>query len=190
MSVMQQYIDQQAAKPPARTVRDYTDEEIHHGLVALVACAGSPLAASKLLAERHIDISQSTLSSWKRTRSDELDALREEWAPKLEAEMIRHLRETAVYAAEVERKAVEAAERRLDENKDVNPHQTAVSMAKVKATATDKLQLLLGRPQTITEHRTVEELTRSLVALNVIELVIDEPVKEPEAMTLVCADDE
>jgi hypothetical protein len=177
MSVMLKYIEEQAARNAVAPVapRDYSEDERRNGLMALVACAGSAINAHRMLKEQNVEIPQSTLQAWKKSRSDEYDALREEWAPKLEAEMVRQYRETIIYAAEVERKAIEAAEKRLDEGKDINPAQTAANMSKVKSSSTDKLQLLLGRPQHITEHRTVEELTRSLVALNVIELVSDDP---------------
>lgn len=176
MSVMERYIAEQNKKPPAPLQRTYTEGEKRNGLMALVAAAGSPKRAHELLKGQGIEIPAETLRSWRNKRSEEYDSLREEWAPKLEAEMVREYRETAIYAAQVERKAIEAAEKRLDEGKDVNPHQTAVAMAKSRATATDKLQLLLGRPQHITEHRTVEELTRSLVGLGVVEVVSEAEV--------------
>lgn len=150
--------------------REYTDEERHEGMLALAACAGSSRRASAVLAEHGIEISEGTLRAWGRKHRDEYDRLREQFAPKMEQELVRIARETAVYAAEVERKAIELAERKLDNGTDYDPAKTAVAMSRVKATAIDRLFTLTGRPQTIVAHRRAEELVRSLASLGVIEL--------------------
>jgi len=163
---------------PARK-REYTEAERREGLVALVVCAGSSRRASALLSEHRIDIPEGTLRAWMRKMPDEYDRLREEWAPRLEGEMVRALRETALEAARVERKAIELAERKLDNGTDYDPAKTAVAMSRIKATATDRLLTLTGRPQTIVEHRRAEEIMRSLAAKGVIELAPEDVVELP-----------
>ena len=103
-------------------------------------------------------------------RREEYDELRERYAPQLEAEVVRQLRETAIYAGVVQRKAIEAAEERLDARKDIAPAQTAAALAKVSSSATEKLLALTGRPTQITEHRTLEEIVRPLIAQGVLQL--------------------
>ncbi len=148
----------------------YTDEQQTRGLLALVACAGSASAAAQALEQQGHPIPVSTLRTWTATRRDELDGLRDRYAPQLEEEIVRQLRDLALYAPRVQRKAIELAEERLDAGKDINPAQTAASLAKVAANATDKLLALTGRPTQITEHRSVEEITRGLVAAGVLVL--------------------
>ena len=167
MSVMQQ-------------AKSYSDEDKQRALRVMVACGGSAKHASELLTEAGLEVGAATLRSWKRYLREDYDRLREELAPQLEAEMVRVMRETAMRAAEVERKAIDLAERRLDGGQDYDPARTAVSMSRIKATATDRLLTLTGRPQSIVEHRRAEEILRSLHAKGVIELAPEDVQELPE----------
>lgn len=151
-------------------MKQYTLAEQTRGLMALVACAGSVTAAARALEQQGCPIPAATLRSWMQTRRDEYDELREHHAQQLEDEAKRQLRETMVLAGAVQRKAIELAEERLDQRKDIAPAQTAAALAKVAASAADKLLALTGRPTQITEHRTLEEIVRPLVASGVLEL--------------------
>jgi hypothetical protein len=179
MSVMNQYVERREAESAPEVPREFTDDERREGLLAMVACAGSARRAHELLAEHNLDVPMNTLASWKRRYVGQYDELREEYAPKIEQALVRSLRETAVFAAEVERKAIEEAERRLDEKKDMNPAGTAANLSKVKASAVDRLLTLTGRPQAITEHRSYNELVRSLASRGVIDLPSSEVQELP-----------
>ena len=170
------------AAPPAQ--RRYTDEERRTGLMALAACAGNSRRACAVLAERGVEVPDGTLRAWRRRSEQEYESLRQEIAPRLEAELVSLARETAIYAARVEWKAIEKAEARIDGGQDYDPAKTAVAMSRIKATAIDRLFTLTGRPATIVEHRRAEELVRSLASLGVIELApedVEEVSDTPEA---------
>jgi len=167
-----------SATPPAQ--RRYTDEEKHTGLMALAACAGNSRRAVAILAERGIAVPDGTLRAWRRRSEQEYESLRQEIAPRLESELISLARETAIYASQVEWKAIEKAEARIDGGQDYDPAKTAVAMSRIKATAIDRLFTLTGRPATIVEHRRAEELVRSLASLGVIELAPEDVQEIPE----------
>ena len=185
MSVMQQYVaEQPAGVVPVERKREYSEDERHEGLLALAACAGSSRRAVAILAERGVEIPEGTLRAWRSRMEDEYERLREEIAPKLEQELVRLARETAIYAAEVERKAIDQAEARLDSGKDIDPAKTAVAMSRIKATAIDRLFTLTGRPQTIIEHRRAEEMIRSLASLGVIEIAPEDVQEIPDGRAI------
>jgi hypothetical protein len=150
--------------------REYTDDERTQGLMALAACAGSPHRASKVLADHGLEIPENALHGWRRRYADEYRRFRDEFASKLERELVDLSRETAIQAALVERKAIERAEARIEGGQDYDPAKTAVAMSRIKATAIDRLFTLTGRPQTIVEHRRAEEIMRSLASLGVITI--------------------
>lgn len=153
------------------TPRDYTLAEIQAGLISLAAHAGNAGPASRALAEQGIAIPVSTLRTWLRTRREEYDEIREKYGDQLEAEIARSLRESIAYTTRVAMKAVAVAEERLDLRKDINPAQTAASLARVVGTNTDKLLALTGRPTVITEHRSAEEILRPLIERGVLSTV-------------------
>lgn len=186
MSVMQREIELHEARKAAQAAglpakREFSDEDKQRALAIMVACGGSAQRASALLAEDGLEVGAATLRSWKRYMRDDYERLRAEMAPRLEAELVHVMRETAIEAARVERKAIELAERKLDNGTDYDPAKTAVSMSRIKATATDRLLTLTGRPQSIVEHRRAEEIMRSLAAKGVIELAPEDVEEIPDA---------
>lgn len=150
--------------------KDYTLEQERTGLLALVMWAGNADAAARALSGGDTPIPAATLEDWKKSKADEYNRLRDRYASQLEDELVRQLRETAMEGVAVMRQAIAHARRRLDEGKDIYPHQTAAGMAKTVSTATDKLLVLTGRPSQISDQRSFEQILRSLAGKRVIQL--------------------
>lgn len=172
MSIMQKTIEEYERKRAVSVDRrQFSHEEKRQMLALMVACGGSATRASEMLREQGVDVGPATLRSWKRYMRDDYERIHADLAPKLEKQIETALRETAMRAAEVERKAIDQAEQKLERGTDYDPAKTAVNMAKIKASALDRLLTITGRPAAIIEHRTPEQLVRSLVAQRVLEIV-------------------
>ena len=144
--------------------------------MTLAAWAGNVTQAHRTLLEEGLDIPPSTLKSWIRggPHQEEYERIREETKNDLEQFQIRQLRQVAIRSTDVQMLAIEKAEAALEANQDRQPAQTAANLSKVTQVATDKLQLLTGKPTSITDHRDATEILRGLVARGVLKLA-DEP---------------
>lgn len=150
--------------------RTWTPEEKTRGLLALVMWLGNVELAAEALREQGVSISAPTLTRWKRTEAAEYNRLRDKHAPDLEEELIRRLRETALKGIVVVDEAIDRARERLEQNKDIYPHQTAANIAKTVGSVTEKMLVLTGRPAQITDHRTPDQIAKSLAAAGVLKL--------------------
>lgn len=156
-----------------------SQEDITTGLMALVAWAGNPTAASKALkSEGKLDITPQTLNSWAKERYPEQYAeLRERFSEQMERELAHEYRNAARRAVEVQLLGLEKAAEKLDQNRDQDPSRTAANAATVADKMTGKLLALTGRPTSIREDRNIEQILRSLAAKGVIQ-VPDADVQE------------
>lgn len=155
-------------------VSKVTPEPEHEemALKALIAFAGSPSAASEALrAQYGITASPEELARMRdHTHAERYAALQESYAPDIEQAMVRELRELARAAMMGERLGIEKALTALPNMPPVPAAQIALNLSKIKQTNIDKLLALTGRPTTITESRSAEDLIRALVAKNILEV--------------------
>jgi len=149
--------------------REYTQEQITTGLLAVVAWAGNHSAASRDLKARGLNISPPTLRRWTHEQCfAEFARLRDEHAPEIEAQLAHQFRDVAALSVRVQILALEKAEARLKAGDDIEPARTASFAARTGQTAIDKLMTLTNRPQRIVETRDVNEVLRSLSARKII----------------------
>lgn len=146
------------------TPRDYTLAEQQAGLIALAAHAGQAGPASRALKGQGVDIGESTLRSWKDSKRKEYDELRERYGRHLEQEIVRSMREAVAYTQGVILKAVVAAEKRLDDGRDIDPSKTAAALSRVVGTEADKLLAFTGRPINPTSDRSPDQIIAALKA--------------------------
>jgi len=139
-------------------------------LLALVACGGDASAAEQSLKAQGVVVTARELHDLMSARRKEYDHLRDQFAPQVEEEIVRQLRERALRATNLIDKAITLAEKRIDEGRDTDPGRTAASMSKVVATNIEKVLALTGRPTQITETRSALQIVRGLAAQGVIEL--------------------
>lgn len=156
----------------------YTPAQVDQGLLALILY-GSAVKASEALKAAGKRIPEQTLRDWRHKHADRLAELHDQYAPQLEAEMIRQQRAIALAAQTVAFQAVEQTAQDLADGTVKDASSAAKNLQTTAAIATDKFLALTGRPSTITEHRSVDELTRKLEQLGVIEATATE---EPLAL--------
>ena len=149
-----------------------TEADITTGLMAMIAWGGNALAASRSLkAQGKMNIAAPTLTSWAKERYPQrYQELREKYAPQLEAQLAHEFRDVAMLAVEVERLALEKAKTRLKAGDDMDPSRTAANSATVADKMSSKLLALTGRPTSIREDRSAEEIIRRLVQSGIIAL--------------------
>ena len=170
--------------------KDYTEQEIDAALRAYVICSGHRDRASKLLSEEGMEISPKTLYYWANTsRVEQYERLRQEIAPRIQAQMADTHQALAQSAADIEAQAVGRLRERLNsgdmEDRDlINLHKNAAIAGAVHV---DKAQLLNDRPTQIIQ-RDASEVLRALKAKGVpiaevidAEVVEDDPVGEIES---------
>lgn len=158
--------------------RDYTDQEINAGLTAMAICSGHRERAHKLLKAEGITVPATTLSDWtKRSRQDQYERIRQEIAPKIQAQMADTQQALAQDAAELEAKALIMLHQQMDsgalEAKDAaNIYKNAGIIGAVHV---DKAQLLNERPTQIVQ-RDLSETLRELkgIGLEIQAEVISE----------------
>jgi len=135
-------------------------------LLVLAACGGSPSRASKMLREEGIDISPQTLRAWReRKYAERYMELMQQHAPQIEAMMVTTLRESVLRGAQVYVGVVAELEQKLlsGELAEASPQQLArmlADLSRATAGSLDRMLTLTGRPQSITERRSIDELLR------------------------------
>jgi hypothetical protein len=144
----------QTRKPGTR----YTQAEIDKGLTLIAHCAGSAQHASEMSG-----IPMQTLYDWKTKHHVELyRQIQEREGPKLEALAVNQAREIIVQAAELEKDLItQLAEQRYN----LKAGEIAGALRNVTTTrgiSVDKVLQLTGRPTVVTEHRSGDDILRSL----------------------------
>jgi hypothetical protein len=103
---------------------------------------------------------------------DEFAAMRRELAPVLEASLADEMLENARYATLVERAAIESVEKRLARGLEKDPATVARNLSMIRTQSIDKRLALQGRPTTIAENRSVDDLVRALEGLGVAKQTV------------------
>ncbi len=159
-------------------------EDVTAGLMAVIGSATFREAEQTLKAEGR-DIHESTLRRWcKEDHAVRFEKMREEWGPKIEAQLASNLLDNARLAAATERLAIERAKTSLEDGSAREPAKMARDISQVKAQAIDKRLALQGRPTQITEKRDVNEIVRALVGMRVLQVASLEQVPDATAASL------
>lgn len=162
----------------------YAEEEVIAGMLAVIAHTSYPDAVRALNADGR-EISEETLRRWcKETKTVQFEKLREEWGGKIEAQLANNFLDNARFAAQVERQALEAVKKSLDNNTAREPAKIARDLSQVKSQSVDKRLALQGRPTQITERRDLNEIVRALVGMKVAVIEEAEAVPDATAATL------
>jgi hypothetical protein len=149
----------------------YTDQTGHQQALVAIACFPDLKQAKQYMSEQGYDLSIPALETIRRNKGPELEKVREEVAPKLEASLANDMLDNARIATEVERLAIERTKTLLAEGRIADPSRVARDLSQIKTQSIDKRLALQGRPTQITEHRDVSELVNALVGMKVAEVV-------------------
>lgn len=146
----------------------------------LVAVATYPdlKAAKAYMEEQGYMTTTSELEQWRRNKGDELEKIREEIAPRLEASLANDMLDVARMAVEAQRIAIERTQERLEKNQVMDPSTVARNLSQLMAQNVEKRLSLQGRPTQITETRNLDEMIRKLESMGVAKTYEVEAVAE------------
>jgi hypothetical protein len=151
--------------------KQYSEEEITEGLMAMIAWAGNASAASRYLkSQKQIELPAVTLNGWKTSHAIRYDELREKYSGQVEAALAHELRDSAMQATQLTQLAMRKATERLESGEEQDPSRAAANASRVAQASVDKLLSITGRPSKIVETRNVQEVLRSLAAKGVIAI--------------------
>src|ERR1035437_826872 len=82
--------------------KQYSEEEITEGLMAMIAWAGNASAASRYLkSQKQIELPAVTLNGWKTSHAIRYDELREKYSGQVEAALADERRDSAMQATQL-----------------------------------------------------------------------------------------
>lgn len=134
----------------------YAEADIERGLTALAVLGDSEQASE------HTGIPSSTIRSWTKTQPERYEHIVANRARLIDQACIEEFRNLAQTAVRVSLIAVKQEEKNLLAGRTREPGQSGLNLIKTAALAIDKVALMEGRPTSITEHRTTDDILRSL----------------------------
>lgn len=174
--------------------RNYTPEEVDKGLIALLALGNSNRAAH-YLREQGIEITAQLLRDWKtRVHVDRYVELAGQYQDKQAAIIATENEEVARYTTSLEMKTLGLIEQAIDgpstESEGLKPADLAAlsntlrNLSVTKGISVDKIASpLRGRPTSVVEHRSLDEIKRRWEARGLIDGTADE-IPHPQLSTV------
>ena len=145
-------------------------------LATMAACPTLEEAVMHLHEEHGITTTEKILEVCKRFHIEEYEKIRNQLAPLVEQSFANDMLGVASMATQVEQVAVEHTMDLLKKGKIADPSRVARDLADVKAKNTDKRLAIQGRPTSIVEKRSVEDIWQQLEKMGVVEQVSDADV--------------
>lgn len=142
--------------------------------IALTAVAAHPTlsqAVTYLKETYNIVTTEPVLKAHISRRREELERMREQIAPRVEAIRANDMLDNIGLATELERLAMESLKDRLEKGWVKDPARVVRDLADVKAKNVDKRLAVQGRPTQIVETRKVGEIVKALEGLGVAKRV-------------------
>jgi hypothetical protein len=130
----------------------YSADDIERGLTALAVAGDNSLRAAEL-----VPYSSSTLRNWRLKHADRYQEIRLERAPQIEQTIVQEARAFALSAGEVERQALQAVLKSIENGTCKDPASALRNVTTSKALQIDKVLQLEGRPSRITVTVTADE---------------------------------
>lgn len=139
---------------PIGLLSQYSEAEVDAGLLAVATLGGSK-RASEHLKSVGLEIPASTLRTWKREQYPRrFTAIAEAHAPEIERAVITLARDAALNAGMGVSEAIDLERDRMASTDGVkDASATAQRLSVAMGVQVDKMLILQGRPQQITEHR-------------------------------------
>lgn len=164
----------------------YSHQQVDEGLLAIVMHGGDYKAASETTG-----IPAGTLNDWYRTYTPRYAELRDKHAPLLERKAVEGLLSFFLATEEVKRVALQKTLDALNSEGGVkDPGATLKNLALAQGIAGTKLMELTGRPTSIIEHRSANEVLATLKRLGaVVDGDADEVPSQQEIEATVVASD-
>lgn len=148
----------------------HTPEMIELGLLTIAAAGGSTHKASAVLKAQGIALSPGTLNYW---RWDMYPNRYRDTAARhsaqIEREIVNNVRALALRASDVAHKALDLEEKRIAAGNVKDAASSLRNIATTVGISVDKILILEGRPNSITESRSAEDVLRGLQAKGYID---------------------
>lgn len=151
------------------------DDRVQLGLTALALCRGNSTDAEQMLANEGHDVPAATLRRW-RTRDHVAlyEEIRANRATQVERTVINDARDLAIAYAELERVAIVETTAKLASGDVKDPSTVLRNAAVAKGVNIDKFLILDGRPTSISEHRTRDDIFKELEREGMIDSTAEE----------------
>ncbi len=148
--------------------KDPANEE--QALVAL-ATFRKDSEALAFLKSQGITTTERQLANRRESKRAEIEKVRKEIAPQLEAQLTGDMLDEARYATTIIDKALRRTEERLEKNLIIDTAKAARDLAQMRQQGLEKRAMLEGKPTTIVEKRSPDEILAKLEALGVAKRV-------------------
>lgn len=141
----------------------HNPETVRTALLAIAINGGNSQAAHDALKEQGIDVSPRTLRNWRNNQYPQLyRELHDTHGREIEQAIVPGLRELMIRSVEGAQLAADKSIEQLKAGDVKDPATMGRNLMVTGATAMDKLYLATDRPTSVTEHRDVAEILRSL----------------------------
>lgn len=140
-------------------------------ITAVAANDGDLGAAVRDMATAGYEVTEAAMATVARNKSTEVAETRQQLAPKLEKLLTADLLDESMRATQVIGMAIQRTEERLVANMVADPSKVARDLAQVRTQGIDKRLALEGRPTSITESRSPDEIVRALEGMGVAKQV-------------------
>lgn len=149
---------------PYRTKRGgHTPEMIEMGLMTLATCGGRTSVAAQTLAAKGIEIPKGTLNYWRYDLyPNRYRDIVDRYSATIEREIVNNVRALALRASEAAHKMLELEEQRIVEGDVRDAAGSLRNIATAIGISVDKIMILEGRPNQITESRSADDVLRGL----------------------------
>jgi hypothetical protein len=140
-----------------------TPEMVDVGLLTLASVGGRYRTAHKTLKEKGLTIPETTLQYWRLTQyPNRYRDIATRQAAQIEGEIVNNVRALALRASEAAYKALALEEERIESGETRDASGSLRNIATSIGISVDKILLMEGRPTTITEARSSDDVLRGL----------------------------
>lgn len=141
----------------------HTPQLVETALLTIAMCGGNTQAAFDTLAAKNIHVGRSTLKAWQHVQfPNRYRDLAERYRASIEGEIVNNVRALALRASQVAQRALDLEEKRIAAG-EINDASTSLrNIATSIGISVDKILLLEGRPNQITEQRSADDVLRGL----------------------------
>lgn len=145
------------------------DDDIERGLTALAYAGDNSHKASKIAG-----VPSRTLRDWRQRFPERYQEIRTLRAPEINAACVQQFRDLQLEAIAAASLSTKLEYERVRDGDVKDAAGSARNLATVAAIAADKIALAEGRPTSIVEHRSAEEVMRGLAAKGYVDTTAEE----------------
>lgn len=156
-------------------LKKYTPQTVEIALLTLAMCGDNSGAAVRTLAAKGIKVEQATLKTWRQDQfPNRYRDIAERHRGAIEGEIVSNVRSMALRASEIAQRALDLEEKRIASEQVSDASASLRNIATSIGISVDKILLLEGRPNQITEQRSSDDVLRGLTDRGYIDSTAEE----------------